>query len=151
MSIDRSGKWFYRGSEITKRRMLKFFASLLSLQNEEYFLITPHVKYRVSVEECPLMAVDVETEGQGENLCIFLRTNMDDIIKVGKPHPLCFEYDPNSGNVLPKVQVRDKLQAKLSRAVYYRLADLAVATDLENQSAASAYHIWSDGERFQLL
>ena len=149
LSIDRSGKWFYRGSEIVRERMLKFFSSLLVLEEDRYFLITPQVKYPVSVEEYPLMAVDIESEGQGEKLRIYLRTNMDDVVMVDKAHPLRFERNL-TGHALPTVQVRDNLKAKLTRSVYYQLADLAVETPRGDLGDASDFHVWSDGERFRM-
>ncbi len=150
LSIDRSGKWFYKGSEITRERMLRFFASLLSLGDDGYFLITPHVKYRVSVEECPLLAVDMEVQGQDEQLQICLRTNMDDIVRVDRDHPLRFEHDVATGHIVPTVQVRGKLKAKLTRSVYYQLVDLAVETPRGYPDNESDFHVWSNGERFQM-
>ena len=150
LSIDRAGRWYCQRSEITRVRMLKFFASLLSCRDDCHYLITPQVKYRVWVEECPLLAVDFETTGQGETQCVFLRTNMDDTIRAGKRHPLCFQSDPDTGHVLPTVQVREGLLAKLTRAVYYRLADLAVPAVPEDQTGTPVLHIWSDGEQFQI-
>ncbi|MCY4228692.1 MAG: DUF1285 domain-containing protein [Gammaproteobacteria bacterium] len=148
LSIDRSGRWFYKGSEITRERMLKFFASLLVLEKDQYFLITPQIRYPIFVEEYPLMAIDIESQGQGEERRIYLLTNMDDIVLVNRDNPLRFEQNPATGQVLPTVQVRDNLKAKLTRSVYYQLVDLAVETPRDFPDDGSDFHVWSDGERF---
>ena len=150
LSIDRLGRWFYQGSEITRERMLKFFASLLMLQDDRYFLITPQIKYRVLVEEYPLLGIDIETEGQNEKLCIYLRTNMDDVVLISQSHPLRFEHDSVTGHFFPTVGVRDNLKAKLTRSVYYQLVDLAMEKPCDFPDDGSDFHVWSDGERFRM-
>ncbi|MXZ80588.1 MAG: DUF1285 domain-containing protein [Gammaproteobacteria bacterium] len=148
--IDRSGKWYYRGSEIARRRMVKLFASLLRMEDAEYFLITPKIRYRVRVEECPFLAVDIQTEGQGDGLCIHFRTNMDDVVRVDREHPLTVELNPEAGTVLPTVLVRNGLRAKLTRAVYYSLAELASPGPGKWDDDASSFHVRSNGELFRI-
>ncbi|MCY4219137.1 MAG: DUF1285 domain-containing protein [Gammaproteobacteria bacterium] len=150
LSIDRLGKWFYQESEITRDRMLKFFSSLLIFEDDGYFLITPHIKYLVLVEEYPLLAIDIETKGKGKHLSIYLRTNMDDMVTVNQSHPLRFECNPTNGQVVPTVEVRDRLKAKLTRSVYYQLVDLAIESTDNCSDNESDFHVWSDGVRFEI-
>ena len=96
------------------------------------------------------MAIDIESEGQDEKLRIYLRTNMDDVVMVNRDHPLRFEHSPITGHVVPTVQVRDNLKAKLTRSVYYQLVDLAVEMPRDFSDDESDFHVWSDGERFRM-
>lgn len=130
--------------------MVKLFASLLRMEDGEYFLITPKVRYRVRVEEYPFLAVDIQTEGQGGRLCIHFRTNVDDVVRVDREHPLSVEFNPETGTVLPTVLVRNGLRAKLTRAVYYRLAELASPGPGGRDDDASVFHVRSNGELFRV-
>ncbi|MFP5440315.1 MAG: DUF1285 domain-containing protein, partial [Gammaproteobacteria bacterium] len=58
-------------------------------------------------------------------------------------HPLRVVTDPASGEPSPYVLVRDGLQAKLARSVFYRLVELA-----DDQGGGAG--IYSGGVRFVL-
>ena len=78
-----------------------------------------------------------------ENEQILFRTNLDDYVKVGKDNPIRVSVNDKSGEPSPYVLVRDRLEALISRSVYYQLAELAVEID-------GQYGVWSGGEFFPL-
>ena len=145
ISVDRAGKWFYRGSAIERCSIFRLFATLLRLEDQHYYLVTPVVKYRITVEEFPFIAVDMNVAGHGAGQKLFFRTNMDEVVLAGRQHPLTVTTPPGSGNLIPWVLVRDGLGAKLTRSVFYRLAELAVVIPGDSNPESVQYGVWSDG------
>ena len=69
--------------------MLKLFGALLRREsNGDYFLITPKIKYPITVEDAPFQAVELRRQGSGKTQTLFFRTNLDEIIRADKTHPL---------------------------------------------------------------
>jgi hypothetical protein len=122
--IDRNGVWFYQGSPITRHRIVKLFSTVLRLEDGYYFLVTPPVKYKIQVEDVPFNAVELKQLGDGVNQTLHLRTNMDDVIRIDLDHPIRMVDDSVSGSLIPYVHVRDGLQARVVRSVYYQIAEL---------------------------
>jgi len=127
LRIDAGGRWFYRDSEIRRARLVKLFASVLRLEDDGHYLITPRVKYPVAVAEAPFMAVEMQREGAGAAQRLSFRTNVDDWATASREHPL--RLTDAAGQPSPRIEVRAGLQAKLTRAVYLELAELATARD----------------------
>ena len=125
LRIAADGRWYYRGSVIARRRMVKLFGSVLRLESDGgYCLVTPHIKYPVTVEDAPFQAVEVNRQGAGRAQNLFFRTNVDDVVLADRTHPIMVTTDPDSGQPFPCVEVRDGLRAKICRSVYYELAQL---------------------------
>jgi hypothetical protein len=123
ISIDDRGVWHYQGSPITRHRIAKLFATVLRKEGDSFFLVTPPVKYRIKVDDAPFNAVELQHKGEGVNLELFLRTNMDDVVRIDGDHPLSLEPREGSHSHLPYVLVRDGLTARILRPVYYQLAE----------------------------
>ena len=147
--ILRDGTWHYRGSPIPRRRIVQLFAMLLRREGDEYFIITPHVRYRIEVEEVPFLAVEMQTSGEGDGQCVHLRINTDDLVTVDADHPLRVETDPESGSPRPYVTVRPGLDARITRPVYYQLAELCAEHD-RGDGAETAIGFLSSGRLFSL-
>jgi uncharacterized protein len=141
MRIARDGRWFHQDGEITRPAMVRAFSSLLRLDADGiYYLVTPHEKLTIIVEDAPFIAVEMHCEGKGEKESVALRLNTDDLVVIGPEHPL--EMRDHSGAPLPYVMVRDGLWAKISRPVYYEMAELALAQSTETPG------FWSGGAFF---
>ena len=56
--IDEHGKWFYDGSEITRLRMVKLFASVLCKEGKHFYLKTPVEKIAITLEDAPFIIID---------------------------------------------------------------------------------------------
>jgi hypothetical protein len=123
--IGRDGTWFYHGTPIGRKALVKLFSTVLQRDaNGEYWLVTPVEKGRIEVEDVPFVAVELIVEGAGSQRLLKLRTNVDDIVAVDAEHPLRVTHDSASGEPRPYVLVRDGLEARLNRPVFYELVEL---------------------------
>ena len=68
--IDRNGTWFYHGSPIGRKELVRLFSTVLNKdENGDYWLTTPVEKGRIQVEDAPFMAIlmDIVHFCQGAN------------------------------------------------------------------------------------
>lgn len=146
--IDRSGGWFYHGSPINRKEMVCLFAAMLERHDDgTYWLVTPDEKGMIDVEDVPFLAVEMFTHSSGRELVVSFRTNMDEIVTVDADHPLRIAECADTGEPLPYVHVRDGLEARLTRSVYYEL----VARGFEEKvDGVDLYGLWSNGTFFPL-
>jgi len=83
MRIARDGTWFYRGSPIGRKPLVKLFSTVLRRENGEFWLVTPVERGRILVDDAPFVAVEVDATGEGRNRRLTFRTNVDDTVTVG--------------------------------------------------------------------
>ncbi|MBN43445.1 MAG: proteophosphoglycan precursor [Alphaproteobacteria bacterium] len=146
MHITRDGTWHYRGSPIGRKSIVKLFSTVLKLDSEgQYWLETPVERGRIDVEDVPFTAVELDVTGQGRNQRLIFRTNLDEVVTAGPEHSLRVAFDESSGEPSPYVHLRDGLEALLTRAVYYQLAELTV-----DNPDTGLLGVWSDGVFFAL-
>jgi hypothetical protein len=147
--IARDGTWFYHGSPIGRKRLVKLFASVLRREaSGDFWLVTPAEKCRIQVDDAPFTAVEMSVEGTGRNQRLTFRTNVDENVIAGPGHPLRVAMDPATGEPSPYIYVRDGLEALIVRAVFYDLADLGV--DEPQPDGTTSFGVWSGGEFFPL-
>jgi hypothetical protein len=128
--IASDGRWFHEGDEIRRIEMVKLFASILVLDDEgDYWLATPVEKGRITVDDAPFIIRDmtVKTGVRSQQNQIWFQTNIDETVLLDTQHPLQLRAAAQSPDLRPYIEVRDGLLAKLSRPVYYQLADYAEA------------------------
>lgn len=161
--IDVDGRWYYQNSPIGRMPLVKLFATVLSRDADgAYWLTTPIERGTIEVEDVPFVAVEMTVSGSGEDQIIRLRTNLDEWVEVGAEHPLWVEdrkgvagdgaeHDAAGGPV-PYVQVKDGLNARVARSVYYDLVALAVEGKSETQQLPEkgTIGVWSKGQFFPL-
>ena len=147
MTISKSGKWYYNGSEIKRPAMVKLFSSILRLETDNsYYLVTPVEKVRIQVEDAPFVAVAITKEqSEGINTVTF-RTNLNDEIVLSKENPLSIEIKKND-EPSPYITVRNNLRALISRSVFYELVDLAETIPIDGVPYLA---IKSQGEIFKI-
>ena len=64
MRIAANGDWFYRGSRIERKNLVRLFSTILRREEDgRYFLQTPVERGEVLVEKAPFMAVLMDAEG----------------------------------------------------------------------------------------
>lgn len=142
------GTWLYRGSAIRRQRLVKLFASVMRRDTDgHHYLVTPVEMVPIAVDDAPFVAVEMEVSASGTGQLIVMRTNVDDIVKCGADHALSFARGQARGGTVPYVHVRDGLEARLTRSVYYELAELAVPHLL---AGVQHYGVWSSGEFFAM-
>ena len=147
MTISKSGKWYYMGSEIKRPAMVKLFSGILRLESDNsYYLVTPVEKVRIQVEDAPFVAVAITKEqSEGMNTVTF-RTNLNDEIVLSKENPLSIEIKKND-EPSPYITVRNNLRALISRSVFYELVDLAETIPIDGVPYLA---IKSQGEIFKI-
>ena len=146
--IDRDANWFYHGTPIGRKELVRLFASVLKRDAAgDYWLETPAEKARIQVDDAPFAAVEMTVEGAGKSQRVVFRTNVDENVMADADHPVRIETDPETGEPSPYVLVRDGLEARLTRAVYYDLVDHGVEATIEG---VRKYGIWSAGSFFPI-
>ena len=124
--IARNGDWYHEGGRIERLPLVKLFASILRREQDgEYYLVTPVEKWRIQVEDTPLLAVDMEVAGLGAGRKVVFRLNTDEQVLLDAAHPLTAGVD--DGEPHPLLHLKRGLDARLTRALFYRLVDLAEA------------------------
>jgi hypothetical protein len=146
--IERSGRWLYHGSPIPRKEMVCLFASMLTRRADgSYWLVTPDEAGRIEVDDVPFLAVELFACDCGPAGVVSFRTNVDEIVTVDGEHPLRVAEDPRTGDPIPYVMVRDGLEARLTRPVYYELVARGVEHKVEGRDL---YGVWSKGIFFPL-
>ena len=139
MRIAADGRWFHQGGEITRTAMIRAFSSLLRRESDgSHWLVTPQEKLSIIVEDAPLLAVELQTEGEEKWRKMAFRLNTDDLVIADEEHRIELRH------ALLYLHVRDGLWAKLTRPVYYEVAELALA------EKPDAPGVWSNGSFFPI-
>ena len=86
------------------------------------------------------------TDVDGYEQVLAFATNLGDVTLAGSDAPLRIEIDPETGEPAPYVHVRGRLEAKLSRPVFYELANMAVRSPED----VNKMGVWSQGAFFAL-
>ena len=147
MRIARDGTWYYQGTPIGRKPMVKLFSTIIRRDGDDYFLITPVEKVRIKVDDAPFVAVTLEVEGEGEQQVLRFTTNVDDVTQAGPEHPLRVLIDPQTDEPAPYIHVRGNLEALIHRNVFYQLVELAVPHELDGQRWLG---VWSGGLFFPI-
>jgi uncharacterized protein len=147
LAIGADGVWHYRGSPIRRPALVKLFASVLRKDADgRHYLVTPAEKVDVAVKDAPFLAVEMEVRGEGGAQELIFRTNVDDIVTASPRHPLRFELEAGSDGLKPYLAVRGRLEALLTRAIVWDLAQLATAA----AETGAPLGLWSGGAFFAL-
>jgi hypothetical protein len=170
MRIARDGTWYYRGSPISRKPLVRLFSSVLRREDDgAYWLVTPAERGRVVVEDAPFTAIEVMASGTGRDQILRLRTNIDEEIVVDVGHPIWVSEDPVSGAPAPYLRVRPAmppvtmpsssrlrptdarppfgLEALIARSVYYHLIELGAYQVIDGKTV---FGVWSSGSFFAL-
>lgn len=148
LAISRDGTWYYHGSPIGRKPLVKLFASVLRRDEAgEYWLVTPVERGRVAVEDVPFVAVEVTASGTGKDQVLTFRTNLDAEVEAGPDHALRVDHDVASGAPSPYLHIRDGLEARILRPVYYHLVELGQEESIGGQPV---FGVWSKGQFFEL-
>lgn len=146
LRIRSDGVWLYHDSPIGRPALVRLFASVLRKDADgRHYLVTPVERIDVAVDDAPFLAVEMEVRGSGQAQSLIFRTNVDDIVTAGPERPLRFVIEAESGGLKPYLLVRGCLEALVTRALCYDLAELAV------EEEGRGLGLWSDGRFFPIL
>lgn len=146
MRIAADGTWFHEGGRITRPAMVRAFSGLLVRDDDgRHWLMTPHERLGIEVEDAAFIATDMEVrhDETGRPVIAF-RLNTDDVVLVGPDHPL--RAAGTADTPAYYLAVRHGTEARLNRSTYGQLIDHALAVS-EPESLA----VESMGMRFGLL
>ena len=139
MRIAGDGTWFYMNSPIGRKPLVQLFSAVLRHDDDgKFYLVTPVEKCGIRVDDAPFTAVRMQVEGRGRDQVIRFETNVDDEVTVDAAHPLRFAVEQGTDGLKPYVLVRAKLEALVSRALFY---DLVAAGRVED----GWFGVWSSG------
>ena len=143
MRIARDGTWYHEGAAIRRPAMVRLFSTVLRREPDgRHVLVTPVEKLDIDVDSTAFRAIELHSEGEGAERSLAFRLDTEDAVVVDAEHPLRIVQTDEGPS--PRLVVRHGLEAELSRAVYYELAELALA------EAADPPGIWSSGTFFPL-
>ena len=118
--IKRDGRWIHEGAPIGREALVRLFSTILRKDPDGFHLVTPVEKLRITVEDAPFIATQVDREGEGLRFV----TNVGDEVVAGPDNPIRVEVAAD-GEPRPYVHVRRGLEALISRPVFYELVEMA--------------------------
>ena len=133
MKIARDGKWYFMNSLISREKMVNLFSSVIRFDDDGYYyLVTPHEKIKLEVEDKPFVITTYSKETvKGIDTYLF-KTNVGEIVPLNDCHPMRIELS-NTNEPSPYVLVRKNLEALLSRNVFYQLVEEAEMDDKKEE------------------
>ena len=141
--IDAEGTWFYRGTEMIRRDIVRlFYQHLRQGSSGDWFINIGHQRYPVHVEDTAFVVWGLRwaerQDGEGE--CAYLLLSDESVEKL----------DPGTlrigENNIPYCRVRNSgFEARFSRSSYYRLAER-----LQYDPNINGYVISLNGQTYRL-
>jgi hypothetical protein len=120
MTIRGDGRWFHDGGEIKRPAMIRAFSSLLWRDAAgQHWLVTPHEKQAIAVEDAAFVAIDVAQQGDA----LVFRLNTDDVVIADAAHPLYARGDAETPALY--LAVRHGCEARVNRSTWLQLVELA--------------------------
>lgn len=137
--IDKDGIWYYRGAEMFRRDIVKYFYDHLTMDDEgRYLICLPEngESCYVDVEDTAYVVKSVDiTDGQ---VVIRLSDDSTELLDLSTLHS-------GEGNVLYCKVKNGTFPARFNRASYYQLAAY-----LEHDNERNAYYLTIGNQRFYL-
>lgn len=130
LQIKHDGSWFYMGTPIGRKALVKLFSGVLKREDEAYFLVTPVEKVGIHVVDVPF----VITQWDQQDGHLVFSTQTEDQFIVGPEHPVELRRDKSSGDVLPYAKVRRNLWARLHQNVFYQLVELGTEQQVDDNT-----------------
>jgi hypothetical protein len=138
--IDEYGEWYYMGSKITRKPMVKLFSSILTKDRDNTFhLRTPVEDVLVEVIDAPYLVTSLDIINNNNLTYISLTTNVGVQFILGKNNPIWVEEKDSSEGLIPYSLVKKGLIAKVTRPVYYELAGFLDTKNIKNIEHTGIY------------
>lgn len=145
LEIRRDGSWWQSGVRFSREKLVRLFSTILRRDSDGYYLVTPHEKVVVKVEDAPFTGVRVDRHESDGHQVILVTTNVGDVVAVDADHPIRVETDRQTGEPSIYVRVRGGLDARLGRPAWYDLVALA-----EPDPGRPTLSVLSSGARFPI-
>jgi uncharacterized protein len=125
LEIRKDGSWWQNGVRFSRHKLVRLFSTILRKDSDGYYLVTPHEKVVVKVEDAPFMGIRADKHELDGHQVILVTTNVGDVVAVDAQHPLRVTFDRDTGEPSTYVMVRAGLEARLARPPYYELVSWA--------------------------
>ena len=112
--------------------------------DDRYYLVTPAEKCGIEVEDVPFVVTGMDVSGTGQEQVVRFTTNVGDAVAASEATPIRFVEADEPGVYIPYVRVRDRLEARINRAVFYDLVELGQVKRIDG---IDWFGLWS-GNRF---
>lgn len=140
--IATNGDWLYQESPIQRMEIVKLFASVLQFEGDEYFLVTPVEKVKISVDDVPFVITNWRMAELDEIEVIQLETNL------AEQFPLTPEHQVEVVDDRIYIEIQRGLRARVHRNVYYQWIEMADRTTLANGDLV--FSMTSANARFEI-
>ena len=125
IKIDKNGLWYYQGTPINRKSLIKLFSSILTKDKEGiYWLTTPYERGTIQVDDVPFIAVSMKKINDKGVSCLSFTTNVQDEVTLSKENPIEIVINDND-EPSPYITIRKNLKALISRSVFYDLINMA--------------------------
>lgn len=117
--IRADGSWVHEGAVMRRPALVRLLSTLLRREADgHYYLVSPREKWRIEVEDRAFVIVDAEYEDD----IWYLISNVGERLALSEQQRL--QVTPTAdGNLVPEVEMRFGLAARLGRTVFYRLVE----------------------------
>ncbi len=119
LQIKANGDWFYAGTIFKRPALVKLLSSVLKKEQEDYYLVTPVEKIKITVEDAPFVLTQWHWQDENKTIMV-VSNNVGNEFILNAQHPVT---QNDRGELY--VNVRRDLLAKVHRNVYYQWVDLA--------------------------
>ncbi|MEM7614853.1 MAG: DUF1285 domain-containing protein [Pseudomonadota bacterium] len=147
MRIAVDGTWFYNGTPIGRKPLVRLFSSILKREGDDYFLVTPVEKVGITVEDAPFVAVDMTPSESSQGPVLVFTTHVGDVAQAGPEHPIRVTF-AEDGTPRPYILIRGNLEALIDRKTFYRLVDQCDTAEVDGQTW---FGVHSAGTFFPML
>lgn len=145
IQIDEQGNWFHEGEQIKRDKLVVLFASILWAESGEHYLVTPAEKLAIKVSDVPFMVHQMEYV-EGAWVAV---TNTHEQIIIGQDNPV--ELREYQGQMVPYINVRYDLWARVNRSIFYQWVDVALNQHSgEPEEVEQVLALESSGYRFEV-
>lgn len=125
--INAQGDWYHDGGKIERESLVRLFASILRREEDgEYYLVTPAEKWRIDVEQHPLLVTDIDALDTDGTRILEATLNTGKRIRVDRQCSLFLDH--GAGDIAA-LNLAHGLTAICTRAAWYRLVELAETVD----------------------
>jgi hypothetical protein len=147
--VNRRGEWLYEGRLIAREAIVRLFSTILRREEDgHHYLVTPVEKWRIRVEDTPLLAHSLIVKGEGNQRTLSVTTSVGEVLQIDDDHPLSVGTYPETAEPRPVILLPHGLEARLVTSAYYDLAAL-IATDDADPEGPSG--VWSHGNFYQIV
>lgn len=159
LTIKANGEWWHEGTKMIRQKLVDLFASILWCEvnaetgKAEYFLKSPVEKWRIHVEDVPLMITQVQQIQQDNMDWLQFTTQNGDVVTANADFPLVMKSyvsEQGQSEQRPYITVRiagEPIDAFIHRNTFYHLVEMGT---LVEQDGATFLQLSSGTETFML-